>query len=150
MNLAIEDASIRHLDRLYEIEKGCFDKEAFTKRQIADLLTDYDSVSLVAKADSEIVGFIIAVIYIDRNALTGHVLTIDVSSDHRRKGIAQKLLQKMEEIFRGKDVKTCRLEAREDNVAALRLYRKLGYRKTARLEDYYKNAHGIQLKKDLT
>ena len=150
MPTTIEDASIRHLDRLYEIEIECFDREAFTKQQIAHLLTDYNSVSLVAKANGEIIGFIIGTIYSERNLLTGHILTIDISPIHRRKGIAQKLLQATEKIFKEKGVKACSLEVREDNIAALRLYQKFGYNKVAKLKNYYGNAHGIYLKKALS
>lgn len=150
MSVTIEDASIRHLDRLYEIEIECFEREAFTKQQIAHLLTDYNSVSLVAKVNGEIVGFIIGMIYLERNSLTGHILTIDISRIHRQKGTAQKLLQEIEKIFTEKGVKACRLEVREDNIAALRLYQKFGYKKVAKLKNYYGNAHGIYLKKDLT
>jgi len=149
MKVTIEDASIRHLDRLYEIEMECFEKEAFAKQQIAHLLTDNNSVSLVAKVNSEIVGFIIGILYADRSSLTGHILTIDISPSHRRKGIAQRLLREIEDIFKEKGVTACRLEVREDNIAALRLYQKLGYKKIARLQRYYGNAHGIRLKKDL-
>jgi ribosomal-protein-alanine acetyltransferase len=148
--LAIEDASIRHLDRLYEIEMECFEKEAFTKQQIAYLLTDYNSISLVAKVNDKIVGFIIGKINVERKSLVGHILTIDVSHRHRRKGIAQKLLQEIEKIFREKGIKVCYLEVREDNIAALNLYQKSGYRKIGRLKNYYENAHGIYLRKALT
>ena len=150
MPITIEDASIRHLDKLYEIEMECFEREAFTKQQIAHLLTDYDSVSLVAKVNGEIIGFIIGMVYLERNSLIGHILTIDISPIHRRKGTAQKLLQEIEKIFTEKGVKACRLEVKEDNIAALRLYQKFGYKKVAKLKNYYGNAHGIYLKKDLT
>ena len=40
MGIEIETATIRNLDRLYEIEKQSFQKEAFTKQEIASLLTD--------------------------------------------------------------------------------------------------------------
>ena len=150
MPVIIEDASIRYLDRIYEIEMECFEREAFTKQQIAHLLTNYNSVSLVAKVNGEIIGFIIGMIYLERNSLTGHILTIDISRIHRRKGIAQKLLHEIEKIFKEKGVKACRLEVREDNIAALRLYQKFGYKKVAKLKNYYGNAHGIYLKKDLT
>jgi ribosomal-protein-alanine acetyltransferase len=149
MPVIIEDVSIRHLDRLYEIEKECFKEEAFTKEQIAQLLSGYNSISLVARVDSRIAGFVIGMIYVDRNALHGHILTIDVSPAYRRKGIGQKLLQEIEKIFRQKDVSASHLEVREDNVAAINLYRKLGYEKIGRLKNYYGNAHGVYLKKTL-
>ncbi len=150
MTITVEDASIRYLDRLYEIEMECFEKEAFTKQQIAYLLNDYNSISLVAKENEKIVGFIIGRIHVERKSLIGHILTIDISPAHRRKGIAVKLLQEIERIFKEKGVKVCHLEVREDNVAALSLYQKSGYKKIGRLENYYENAHGIYLRKTLT
>jgi ribosomal-protein-alanine acetyltransferase len=150
MTLTIEDASTRHLDRLYEIETECFKKEAFAKQQIARLLADYNSVSLVAKLNGEIVGFIIGMICFERNSFVGHILTIDVSVAHRQKKIAEKLMQEIEKIFKEKGAGSCHLEVREDNIAALNLYKKLGYKNIAKLKNYYGNAHGIYLKKDLT
>jgi ribosomal-protein-alanine N-acetyltransferase len=149
MIVTIEDASVKHLDRLFEIEKECFEEEAFTKQQIAQLLTDYNSVSLIAEKGCKIMGFIIGIVYVDRTALNGHVLTIDVSIEHRRKGIGQMLLLELEKIFEGKGVLVSHLEVREDNVAALGLYQKLGYKKIGKLEGYYGDASGIYLKKTL-
>jgi len=149
MAVTIGDASAQYLDSLYDIEMECFEKEAFTKQQIAYLLTDYNSISLVAKLKGEIVGFIIGRIYVERKSLAGHILTIDVSPAHRRKGIATRLLQEIERIFKEKGVGVCHLEVREDNVAAIRLYRKSGYRIIGRLKNYYEHANGICLRKVL-
>lgn len=150
MTLTIESASIRNLDRLYEIEMECFEREAFTKQQIAHLLTDYNSVSLIAKENDKIVGFIIGTMYFLRKSLIGHILTIDVSPKQRRKGIGLRLLQEIEKIFKEKGVKTCRLEVREDNIAALSLYQNFGYRRVGLLKNFYVNAHGVCLRKVLT
>lgn len=147
--IRIEDASITHLDRLFEIEMECFKNEAFTKQQIAQLLTNQNCISLVAKENDKIIGFIVGMVYDEGNVLTGHILTIDVSPSHRRKGVGIKLLLELEKVFKGKDTKICRLEVREDNIAALSLYRKLGYRKIGRLHHYYGDAHGILLEKAL-
>jgi len=149
MALVVEDASIQHLDELYHIETECFESEAFTKQQIAHLLTDYNSISLVAKMDSSAVGFIIGTVYMERKSSAGHILTIDVSPAYRRKGVAERLLKEIETIFRERGVKASHLEVREDNVAALKLYQKLGYVIVGRLRNYYRNAHGIYLRKVL-
>lgn len=147
--ISIQDASLKHLDRLYEIEQKCFKSEAFTKQQIAHLLAHPNSVSLIAKDNHNIIGFVIGVIFHEREKLTGHILTIDVYPSHRRMGIGSTLLKQIEKIFIGKGVKTCYLEAREDNVAALNLYQKLGYKKVGNLKNYYKDAHGILFEKVL-
>jgi ribosomal-protein-alanine N-acetyltransferase len=149
MALTIEDASIRHLDRLYKIEMECFKREAFTKQQIAQLLTSPNSISLIARENDEIVGFIIGMLSMEDNMLVGHVLTIDVALSYRRKGVGIKLLHEIEKIFKNKQARVCRLEVREDNIAALSLYQKLGYKKVAKLEYYYGDAHGILLEKFL-
>jgi len=146
----IEKASIEHLDRLCEIEMKCFETEAFTKQQIAYLLTDSNSVILVSRVKGELVGFIIGKTYLDKEPATGQILTIDVSPNHRRKGIGQRLLQEIEKTFKDKGVKICYLEVRENNFVALSLYQKLGYKKVGRLENYYGNAHGVRLRKALT
>jgi ribosomal-protein-alanine acetyltransferase len=149
MKIKIEDASVRFLDKFYEIEKQCFEREAFTKQQIAYLLTDYNAIGLVARVNGEIAGFVIGRIDVVRNMPFGHILTVDTEPSHRRKGIAQKLLHEIEAIFIERGIKECRLEVREDNVAASNLYQKLGYKKVGKLEKYYGDAHGLYLKKTL-
>jgi len=149
MEVRIEDASVRFLDKFYEIERQCFEWEAFSKQQIAYLLTDYNAVGLVARVNGEIVGFIIGRIDIGRNMTFAHILTIDIEPSRRREGIAQKLLYEIEDIFKERGIKECRLEVREDNVAASNLYQKLGYKKVGKLEKYYGDAHGLYLRKTL-
>ncbi len=149
MSITIEDASFGDLDRLYEIESECFKEEAFTKSQIARLLGDYNSISLVARVEGQIAGFVIGVIYADRKALHGHIYTIEVLPAYRRRGIGEKLLLEIESVFRQKDVEASSLEVREDNAAAIGLYRKLGYDTVGKLKNYYRNAHGVYLRKRL-
>jgi ribosomal-protein-alanine acetyltransferase len=149
MEVKIETASIRLLDKLFEIEEKCFDQEAFSKRQIAYLLTDYNSVALVAKTSDEVAGFIIAQIEVENDLLFGHIITINVPPACRRKGIATKMLQEIEGILKEKGITECQLEVREDNTAALKLYQNSGYQKIGRLENYYGKKHGTYLKKIL-
>jgi ribosomal-protein-alanine N-acetyltransferase len=149
MTIVIETASTQHLERLYEIENECFKEDAFSRLQIASLLRDYNSIGLVAIENNRIVGFVIGMIDVKRNALDGHILTIDVSPQYQRKGIGLKLLQAIEKIFMERDVKRCYLEAREDNIKALGLYERSGYKKIGKLKNYYREADGLYLCKNL-
>ena len=149
MKIKIETASIRLLDKFYEIEHQCFDQEAFTKRQLAYLLYDYNSIALVAKVDSDVAGFIISQIEIENNTLFGHIITLNVATPYRRNGIGTLMLKEVEKILKEKDVNECHLEVREDNLVALKLYLKSGYEKIGRLEKYYGKKHGLFLKKTL-
>ncbi len=149
MTVVIADASLRDLERLYNIEAECFEEEAFTKAQIAELLKDYNSIGLVARVDAQIVGFVIGTICVDGRVLQGHICTIEVLPSFRRRGIGEKLLEEIEKVFRQQGVKTFALEVREDNVAAICLYRKLGYGAIGRLKHYYGTRHGLYLRKTL-
>jgi len=148
MEIKIETASLRVLDKLYEIEAQCFDQEAFTKRQIAYLLADYNTIGLVAKVNGDIAGFIISQVEIEDDTTYGHIITVNVAPAYRRKGIASKMLEETEAILKEKGITECRLEVREDNLAALRLYQNSGYQKIGRLEKYYFNKRGLYLKKN--
>ena len=149
MQIRIETASVKLLDTFYAIENQCFDQEAFTKRQIAYLLTDYNTIALAAKADNEVAGFIIAQIEVEESNLFGHIITINVSTRFRRKGIASKMLDEIEGVLKSKGITECHLEVREDNSAAIKLYQKNGYQKMGKLQNYYGNKHGLYLKKVL-
>jgi len=149
MDIRIETASIRLLDKLCEIEAQCFNQEAFTKRQIAYLLVDYNTIGLVAKVNGDVAGFIISQVEVENQTLYGHIITVNVAPNYRRKGIASKMLKETEAILKGKGVTECHLEVREDNAAALTLYQKSGYQRIGRLEKYYHDKHGLYLKKSL-
>jgi len=147
MEIRIETATPRMLDKLFEIEEQCFDEEVFTKRQISYLLSDYNTIALVAKADGAVAGFIIAQVEIEGDNLYGHIITVNVASAFRRRGIGSKMLKETEEMLKQKGISECHLEVREDNSSALKLYHKSGYQNIRKLEKYYGKKHGLYLKK---
>jgi len=150
MPLKIEQAKLNDLDTLYRIERECFTLEAFTREHIASLLESPNAVSLVAKVNHEIVGFIIGMIENYGRVKVGHVYTIDVALKHRRAGVGLRLLDELEHVFLERGVKTSYLEVRIDNKAARELYRKKGYTELEPLENFYaKGRHGLRMKKEL-
>ena len=149
MSITIQQAAINDLETLYQIERECFTIEAFNKQHITYLLENPSAISLVAKINNTIAGFIIGLIHRHDERITGRIYTLDVAVTYRRKGVGLKLLDEIERIFAKRGVKTCYLEVRKDNVAALELYRKRGYAEVKELKDYYKGAHGVRLKKKI-
>jgi ribosomal-protein-alanine N-acetyltransferase len=149
MEIKIEDASIKYLDKLYELEMQCFTQEAFSKRQIAYLLTDYNAIRLIAKINSEVVGFVISQIEVEEDSVFGHIVTVNVATSFRRKGIATKLLNGTQTILKTRGIKQIRLEVRHNNSAAIKLYQHLGFKEIAKLEGYYGKEHGLYLQKNL-
>jgi len=149
METKIETATLQSLEKLYEIEKLAFQREAFSKQQICYLLADYNAISIVAKVEGEIIGFAIGRLEVARGTLYGHIHTLETLPSHRRRGIGERLLKELETLFREKGAVESRLEVRENNVAAIELYEKIGYKRIGRLEKYYGDAHGIYFKKSL-
>ena len=114
------------------------------------LLKTPSSVSLLANEKEEVAGFVIGLVDDYGEMKLGHIVTIDVVPKYRRKGIATKLLQKVEKEFQNSGIETSYLEVRDDNVAARKLYQKLGYREVEVLKDYYsRGGDGIRLEKTL-
>lgn len=151
MSITVQHATIDDLETLYEIERECFTIEAFSKEHLAFLLRNPNSVGLVALTNSEVAGFTIGLVHSTIDGLkVGHVYTLDVAMEHRRKGVGLRLLEELERVFFEKGVKTSYLEARLDNLAARELYHKHGYLEVEVLRDYYqKGVHGVRLEKTL-
>ncbi len=149
MEIKIEPATIRFLEPFLKIEQQCFDQEAFTKQQIAYLLTDFHTIAFVAKVDGEIAGFIIAQVEIEENTEFGHIVTINVAPSFRRKKVATKMIQQLENALKQRSISQSRLEVREDNYAAIRLYQDLDYQTVGKLDRYYGKKHGLFLQKTL-
>lgn len=150
MTMIVQKASITDLDTLHMIEQQSFTKEAWSKRQIATFLEDSDSISLTVRAKGKIVGFVIGLVNQYNGMKTGHIVTIDVLPNYRRKGAGLTLLKSIEQEFKNIGVKVSYLEVSEDNLAAIRLYRKAGYVEFERLENYYsRGRHGVRLEKPL-
>lgn len=127
-----------HLDECWRLDQRCFvDGEAYSRETFEYLLTSPDSVSYRAVTpDGTMVGFIVGLV---EPQATGHVTTLGVAPEHRRRRVARRMLERVEEGFRRRRVRTVRLEVRSINEGAQALYRELGYVVTQRLPRYYSN-----------
>ena len=67
----------------------------------------------------------------------GHVVSIAVMPQNRRKGIAQALINKMLEGMKYYKAKQCFLEVRVTNEFGISLYKKLGFEITRTINGYY-------------
>lgn len=134
----VRPLTVAHLDECWRLDLRCFvDGEAYSRDTFEYLLTSPESVAYRALApDGTMVGFIVGLI--EPNA-TGHITTLGVAPEHRRRGIANRMMSRVEEGFRQRGVRTVRLEVRSINVGAQKLYSRIGYLVTQRLPRYYSN-----------
>jgi ribosomal-protein-alanine N-acetyltransferase len=95
-------------------------------------------IALVALNESDaaqVCGFVIARCSLDE----WEIENVVVAREDRRRDIATKLIQEL--LLQARTVHTTSvlLEVRESNVAARRLYEKLGFREQARRSNYYRD-----------
>src|ERR687883_1939453 len=88
----IRPLTVAQLDECWRLDQRCFvDGEASSRETFEYLLTSPDAVSYRAVTHSGLmVGFIIGLIEPDR---TGHITTIGVAPEHRRRGIAVQMME---------------------------------------------------------
>jgi ribosomal protein S18 acetylase RimI-like enzyme len=122
------------------LENHCFGALlAYSRRQLKYLLTNARSCSLVETSNQEIRGFII-ILYRKRSTVAA-IETLDVDPRYHGQGIGLRLLKAGEEEVIAAGMKSIRLEVSINNLPALRLYEKAGYRTTEFLSYYYLNQH---------
>jgi [ribosomal protein S18]-alanine N-acetyltransferase len=146
---AIRPLTTNQIAEVVKLNARCFKRgENYSKGTFNFLLTQPNSLAYRAVTPSEnMVGFI--VVTVAENSVA-HLATIGVSPEHRRRGIAEKLLFHMENSLKKRQISMLSLEVRVSNIAAQSLYRELGYFVTQRKEKYYTNGEdGFMMIKSL-
>lgn len=91
----------------------------------------------VAEANGKVVGMIVAWLLVDE----AHIATIATHPEHRRQGIARKLLMHALRHMSKEGALTSFLEVRESNTSAQEMYRGFGYEQVGRRKRYYKDTN---------
>ena len=115
-----------------EIEKECIPDPWSLSSFEAEFERD-GTVFITAEENGEICGFITASRVLDEVS----IYNVAVTEKHRRKGIAEKMMNFLAENSEGAAFIT--LEVRESNNAAIGLYEKLGYKEVGRRRNFYSN-----------
>jgi len=110
-----------------------------------DLYSRFPETFIVAEAgDGEVVGYVMCRIELGLSNFgfsgfikKGHIVSIAVMPEHRRKGIGQALVTRAMEGMRFYNAKQCFLEVRVSNTQAISLYKKLGFKITRTINGYY-------------
>ena len=98
--------------------------------------------------------------YVEKDKVNGFLLysliydrieieQFEVSTKERGKGIGNELLNYLIEKYKDNNIKNITLEVKEDNIAAINLYKKYGFKKVSTREKYYGGINGILMEKTL-
>ena len=143
----ITRALLENLNDIMKIENDCFGSDAFSRYQIAYLITHSKGMFLIARHDGEIAGYISFIT--SRRHNTGRIYSIAVSPNHRGTGIADALMDESIGYALEKKLRAIFLEVRTDNTTAIKLYEKKGFAVHSVKQKYYKDgasAYGMTLR----
>lgn len=128
----------KHLKTVLQLNLRCFRAgQNYTKYTFEYLLNEPRCLSYrIVAENGQVTGFIFVMIKPDG---TGHITTIGVAPEHRRRGLANRLLAHAEKALKKREVSTMMLEVRVSNIAAQKLYQRSGYTIVQRLVKYYNN-----------
>jgi ribosomal-protein-alanine acetyltransferase len=141
---SIKPLTSSQLKELLRLNLRCFTAgDSYNKHTLNYLLNEPMTISCrVVTPSDELVAFLFAMVNGNGAA---HLTTIGVAPEHRRRGLAQSLLEHLEKKLKTNGVGTIMLEVRVSNFGAQALYRRLGYSVVQRINNYYNNGEDCYL-----
>ncbi len=127
-----------HLREVLALNLRCFKEgENYTKFTFSYLLNEPNCLSYRIVTTSERMAGYIFIMTNEEG--TGHITTIGVAPEHRRRGLANRLISHAERMLNKRNISTVMLEVRVSNTIAQALYQAFGYSIVQRLSSYYNN-----------
>jgi len=118
--------------------------ENYTDIFFVDLYRRFPETFVVAEEDDKVVGYIMCRVEVGFSNFglsglvkKGHIVSVAVLPEHRRKGIGEALVARAMEGIRAYGAKQWYLEVRVTNEEAIALYKKLGFEVTRTVHGYY-------------
>ena len=122
--MEIRRLSLPDLDPIVAIENAVY-PTPWSRSMFAGELAKPSSLSLGAfdPESGELVGYLVISRYVD----AWHVMNVAVTPEHRRRGIARALLDRLFEVTASDERRGYTLEVRVSNEGAIKLYEAMGF-----------------------
>ncbi len=133
--IKIREFEEKDLRDVYEIELESF-PNPYGKNLLLHYHKEYPDTFLVAEYLGRVIGYVIATI--EYNNL-GHIISIAVKKEFRRRKIGTLLLYEVLKRLKKKGCKRVYLEVRVSNIPAIFLYKKFGFKCKGIIRKYYLN-----------
>ena len=137
MPAEIRKARASDVDDLAAIEKAVFPGDRLSRRSFRQFIERETAEMLVAENDRHVAGY--AVVLFRKGSGVARLYSIAIGPFFGQLGIGRQLLAAAEDAAYEHDRMMLRLEVREDNHRAIRIYEQAGYRRIGREPDYYED-----------
>jgi ribosomal protein S18 acetylase RimI-like enzyme len=150
LRIEVRHATLADLDALVALEQHTFDGDRLSRAQYRRHLASASALVLVVDgADPSLAGA--AVVFFRKGSAVARLYSLATAAEARGKGVASALMAAATEAARDRGCRVLRLEVRVDNVAAIGLYERQGYRRIGPLPAYYDDgADGWRYERSLT
>jgi ribosomal-protein-alanine N-acetyltransferase len=139
------------LQSVMHINRVCL-PENYNDFFFIDLYQRFPETFIVAEGNGVVVGYIMCRVEVGLSNFgfkglikKGHVVSVAVLPEYRRKGIGEALMDKAMDGMRMYNAKQCFLEVRMTNTAAIDLYKKLGFEVIRTINGYYADGENAYL-----
>lgn len=147
-DFTIRTAKRSDLGALAALEERVFSSDRLSPRSFRRLSVSPGAALRVAAGEDGIAGY--GLVFVRANSRIARLYSIAVHPERRGLGLARRLLADAERQARRRGCRALRLEVREDNPAAIRLYERAGYRPIGRVAGYYADGMAaLRYEKDL-
>jgi len=137
MPAAIRPARASDIDALVAIENAVFATDRISRRSFRKLIERETAETLVAEVNGAIAGY--CMVLFRRGSGVARLYSIAVATGHAGSGVGRLLLETAEDTAFEHDRLILRLEVREDNARAIKIYETNGYRRIGVEADYYED-----------
>lgn len=129
----IYNLTLADLDDLVELEQNCFRVEAWSKNILTQTLTEPNTHIWGIKLSGKLIAYCCIGIILDEASL----YNISVDERYRNRGISKLLMNHMEQFAINNGVIKIHLEVNANNLSAINLYKKYGYKQIGTRHNYY-------------
>ena len=135
----ITEMSLFDLENIKDILISDFD-DFWNYNILKEELESSNSKYIIAKTnDGEIIGFAGIKIIVD----TADIMNIVVKKSWRKQGVGNLLLSNLISLCKNSNLSSLSLEVNEDNLPAIHLYEKFGFKQIGVRKNYYHSKDGI-------
>ncbi len=142
-------AQTEDLCQLSILEINTFASDIFSEKLILELLTQDDAYVCIAENEGQIVGA--AYMLWEQQAKRGRLFSMGVHPDFQGQKIGSRLISAGEREAISRSIKNIFLEVRQDNLSAIRFYKKHSFREESIIPEFYEDAtSAIKMTKSLS
>lgn len=144
----IRPLRLADLDRVLEIERASFGKEAYDRNLFAEYLRKCGGLFLGAERGNRICGYMLTCFRVGNDR--AEVISVAIEPSARGQGAASALMESTLRRLRRRHIARLGLMVKLTNAEARRFYEKYGFVRIRRVREYYEDgADGILMTKHL-